>query len=266
MTLASQGRANRWTFLYKSPVLKNKRGKPKQCKIGFGSAIKITAEEAQAKAAEARAMLAKGIDPLAVKGGPAAPDVQTLRQVADAFLPLYAARRNLKPSVRGIWNDFLEPYPDIMAKPVKEVTETDILGLLEGRPDETKRRIFWMFRRVLKWLLAQGHISVNPIAYMLEDKIPLAPVDKDRHMPSMPWRDVPAFWEELQRNESLAGLCLQWIILAACRPHQEGAKARFEQAVKEAVDFPKAKGLAPSHRLAPRIMVASQASGIVWTR
>ncbi len=30
----------------------------------------------------------------------------------------------------------------------------------------------------------------------------------------------------------------------------------IEQAVKEAVDFPKAKGLVPSHRLAPRIMVA----------
>jgi hypothetical protein len=30
----------------------------------------------------------------------------------------------------------------------------------------------------------------------------------------------------------------------------------IEQAVKEAVDFPKAKGLVPSHRRAPRIMVA----------
>jgi hypothetical protein len=30
----------------------------------------------------------------------------------------------------------------------------------------------------------------------------------------------------------------------------------IEQAIKEAVDFPKAKGLVPSHRLAPRIMVA----------
>ena len=30
----------------------------------------------------------------------------------------------------------------------------------------------------------------------------------------------------------------------------------IEQAVKEAVDFPKAKGLVPSYRLAPRIMVA----------
>ena len=30
----------------------------------------------------------------------------------------------------------------------------------------------------------------------------------------------------------------------------------IEQAVKEAVDFPKAKGLVPSHRLAPQIMVA----------
>ena len=30
----------------------------------------------------------------------------------------------------------------------------------------------------------------------------------------------------------------------------------IEQAVKEAVDFPKAKGLVPSHRLAPRLMVA----------
>jgi hypothetical protein len=29
----------------------------------------------------------------------------------------------------------------------------------------------------------------------------------------------------------------------------------IEQAVKEAVDFPKVKGLIPSHRLAPRIMV-----------
>ena len=30
----------------------------------------------------------------------------------------------------------------------------------------------------------------------------------------------------------------------------------IQQAVKEAVDFLKAKGLVPSHRLAPRIMVA----------
>src|ERR1700730_13650355 len=33
-------------------------------------------------------------------------------------------------------------------------------------------------------------------------------------------------------------------------------RSTIEQAVKEAVDFPKAKGLVPSHRLAPRIMVA----------
>ena len=32
----------------------------------------------------------------------------------------------------------------------------------------------------------------------------------------------------------------------------------IEQAVKEAVDFPKAKGLVPSHRLAPRIMVVGE--------
>src|SRR3984893_6992083 len=36
-------------------------------------------------------------------------------------------------------------------------------------------------------------------------------------------------------------------------PELQGAT---QQAVKEAVDFLKAKGLVPSHRLAPRIMVA----------
>jgi len=35
-----------------------------------------------------------------------------------------------------------------------------------------------------------------------------------------------------------------------------GMQVTIEQAVKEAMDFPKAKRLVPSHRLAPRIIVA----------
>jgi hypothetical protein len=33
-------------------------------------------------------------------------------------------------------------------------------------------------------------------------------------------------------------------------------RVTIEQVVNEAVDFPRAKGVVPSHRLAPRIMVA----------
>jgi hypothetical protein len=48
----SGGLSKRWTFLYRVP------GSGKQREMGFGAVDKITAEEAQAKAAEARALLA----------------------------------------------------------------------------------------------------------------------------------------------------------------------------------------------------------------
>jgi hypothetical protein len=91
LSISANG-GRRWTFLY----LIN----GKQREMGFGSAAKVTAAEARAKA-----VAAQRLDPLEMKGAPAAAPVaieaRTFQQDADEFLRIRSAR--LKPSSRRYW-------------------------------------------------------------------------------------------------------------------------------------------------------------------
>jgi hypothetical protein len=107
LSISANG-GRRWTFLY----LIN----GKQREMGFGSAAKVTAEEARAKAVAAQKLLAAGLDPLEMKGAPAAAPVaieaRTFQQDAE-FLRIRSAR--LKPSSRRYWLYTFGRYPDAKA-------------------------------------------------------------------------------------------------------------------------------------------------------
>lgn len=156
--------------------------------------------------------------------------VRTFQQCFEEFFPPYAGRKKLRQSGRTAWTQLIARNPALMGKPVVDVTEDDILAVVKtvSKNDEKKRKAFNQFRKICRWARAQGHIPHNPIDYMLDDKLELEQIDKDKHLPSLPWQEVPAFWAELKRNESLASLTLQWIILTAVRSG-EGRGARFDE-------------------------------------
>lgn len=225
LDLCIDPKVNRCAFVFRLPPGCKKR------EAGLGparpnpmEAIKI----ARAKADKANELIRAGIDPTDfLRGSPApiAVGTPTFKQDADAFLAIRAAW--LKPGAKLHWDRTIARYPELFAKPVSEVTEADILGALEGRPDEAKRRVFWVLRKILAWSKDQGHIAVNPAGFILENKIPLAKPSKE-HLPSMPCANVPAFMATLREDLSLASLCVQWIILTACR-NIEGRDARWSE-------------------------------------
>jgi integrase len=219
----SGGLSRRWVFLYRAP------GTGRQREMGFGAADKISSEEAMARAVAAQKLLQAGVDPLDQKAATSpGPDVRTFRQDAIAFLEINVAKKNLKPSSRAYWEKCVSRFPALMSKAVAAVTESDVLATLENRPDHAKQRIFNMLRRILKWSLAQNHIERNPVDYQLSDKIPIAAVDPNKHLPSMDWLDLPAFVAQLRENNSLASLCVQLIILCANR-NSEGREAPWSE-------------------------------------
>jgi hypothetical protein len=73
-----------------------------------------------------------------MKGAPAAAPVaieaRTFQQDADEFLRIRSAR--LKPSSRRYWLYTFGRYPELLQKPVAEVSEADILTALAPRTDE----------------------------------------------------------------------------------------------------------------------------------
>jgi integrase len=226
LSISANG-GRRWTFLYVINC--------KQREMGFGSAAKVTAEEARAKAVAAQKLLAAGLDPLEMKGAPAAAlvaiEARTFQQDGDEFLRIRSAR--LKPSSRRYWLYTFGRYPELLQKPVAEVSEADILTALAPRTDEGKKRAFWIFRKILAWSKDQKHIATNPLGFKLESKIPLPRTPTDKHLPAMPFGNVPAFMSKLREDDMLASLCIQWIILSACR-NTEGRDARWSEVDEKA--------------------------------
>ena len=125
-SVETQTKVNRCAFVFRLPPGCKKR------EAGLGparpnpmEAIKI----ARAKADKANELIRAGIDPTDfLRGSPApiAVGTPTFKQDADAFLAIRAAW--LKPGAKLHWD--------------RTMTEADILGALEGRPDEAKRRVF----------------------------------------------------------------------------------------------------------------------------
>jgi integrase len=216
---------NRCAFVFRLPPGCEKR------EVGLGPARPNPTEAikvARAKADRANELIRAGVDPSGfLRGSPApvAVETRTFREDAEAFLAIRAAW--LKPGAKRHWDRVLARHSALLAKPVAAVTEGDILAVLEGRPDEAKRRVFWVLRKILAWSKDQGHIATNPAAFILENKIPLAKPSKE-HFPSMPCAEVPAFMAGLRENISLASLCVQWIVLTACR-NTEGRDARWSE-------------------------------------
>src|SRR3984893_3231584 len=168
--------------------------------------------------------------PLEMKVAPAAAPVaieaRTFQQDADEILHIRCAP--LKPSSRRYWLYTFGRYPELLQKAVAEVSEADILTALAPRTDEGKKRAFWIFRKIPAWSQDQKHITTNPLGFKLESKLPLPRTPTDKHLPAMPFGNVPAFMSKLREDDMLASLCIQWIILTGSRS-TEARDARWSE-------------------------------------
>jgi len=157
LSISSEGR-RRWVFLYRW------RGKLREAGLGSASKGGVSLRAARETAAEGRALLKGGVDPIAEWNKPDAEEVPTFGKAADAFLEARAGEwRNDKHKAQ--WTMTLTRYCEAIRDiPVDAIDTEAVLSVLQPlwtRVPETASRLRGRIEAVLHATKARGHIGRN---------------------------------------------------------------------------------------------------------
>jgi integrase len=212
---------------------------------GLGSARDVTLAEARLKAAEFRAVIARGDDPLASKPKAKAP---LFAEIADQFI------RDQSPNWRDQrratnWTNSLRDHARAMlAIPVDQVTRDDVLAAL--RPiwhvkPETASKVRGRIERILDAAIVLGHRTENPARWKggLAALLPPRKRLTKGHHAAMPYRELPAFVATLRRRDAVAARMLEFLILTAAR------SGEVRGATWDEIDLDAALWTVPAHRM-----------------
>jgi integrase len=199
--------------------------------MGLGALSEVSLVAARTAAAAARALCAKGIDPIehakALRGGeitvrPAGP---TFEQYAERYMDERLKRMRSEVH-RHQWRQTFRAYcyPIIGAMPVAEIGTEDVLAVLrpiwESRC-ETASRLRSRIERVLARATVEGHrAGPNPAVWrghlqeVLPSRFEVAP---RKHFKAMDYHVVPAFMVELRDWTTVAARALEFLILTVAR-------------------------------------------------
>jgi integrase len=212
LSVSSNG-GRRWVFLFRW------RGKPTE--MGLGSTRDVTLARAREKAAEARAILAEGANPLEAREQRRT--IPTFGEAADALIAsMEPSWRN--PKHRAQWKMTLTTYAALLrSKAVDAITTDDVLIALrpiwQAKP-ETASRVRGRIEAVLDAARAQGHrTGENPARWRghLDKLLPARKVLSRGHHAAMPYAEVPGFLAALRDNPTVSNLALEFTILTAGR-------------------------------------------------
>ena len=187
--------------------------------IGLGAFPSVGLAQAREKAADNRAAVAEGRDPVAEKHSPAMP---TFREAARAVHAANNPRwRNARHAAS--WLQTLERHamPVIGNTPLDRIDRGAVLRVLTPiwttRP-ETARRVRQRMRTVFRWGMAHGFMESNPAGEAIDGA--LAPMPKVKaHLRTLPYPDVSAAVETVAASAAsmAAKLCFRFLVLTAAR-------------------------------------------------
>ena len=198
---------------------------------GLGSYPDIGLRDARLKAAEARRLIAKGVDPIEHQRAArrAARPVPTFADIAEKVVA-DAQAKSTNSKVRYQWGRYLGPAycGSLLARHVHEITTLDVAGVL--RPiwrtkPEVARKLYPAIRRVFeraRIILRDEHgidTPDNPARW--EDLKAMgfetpARLTRGSH-PSLPYTQMPAFVTELRARDAIAARALEFLILTNVR-------------------------------------------------
>ena len=222
----AQGGSKSWIFRYS--IVGRKRH------LGLGSVADVSLAQARVDAADARRLVAKGIDPIEERREARAQvqreaaRAQTFKQVAEDYFASNAPTwKNAKH--RQQWCNTLETYvyPVIGNLPVGEVTTDHILKILKPiwtKKPETAGRIRGRIESVLNAAKTLGaREGENPALWRGHLSNLLAKQSKTvrvKHHAAMPYADAPDFIVRLTEHAGFAALAFRLLILTACRTNE----------------------------------------------
>jgi integrase len=252
-----------WVFRYRDVS-----GRPRE--MGFGRFPDVSAKRAREKASDARSQLAEGKDPIrereSVRASLALEQSRrmTFQQCTDAFLAEKDSGWSEKH--RKQWRTSLDTYVNpvigslavcnidtqlvvrVLRHPmtVKEDCEETKVPFWNARP-ETAGRVRGRIESILEWARVNGHRDGdNPARWnnQLEHRLPsIAKLKTVEHFPAMPWAELPAFMQDLRKENCVGALALEFTILTAARTDQT-LGARWSE-----IDMDKALWTIPAERM-----------------
>lgn len=265
--------AGKWTFKFVSPDLEFRaeqlaKGRAAfQRGMGLGAYPAVTLAAARNKAAAARDLLAKGIDPIEEErradeaarkhaeeiAQRASETILTFGRYADeVFLPFAVAGFSNPAHIQQWQASFRSHAKALRDKPMVAITRADVLEVLQGiwatktvTASRTRQRIERLFSHAIQNGAYKGD---NPAAWQQFDATLPSPRVTPRHHPAVPYHHIEEFIEALRAKEAnaLAGIMLEWIALSACRT----GEARF--AVWGEIDLANRVWSVPAERMKMR--------------
>jgi len=215
----------------------------KRREMGLGSLASVPAKEARLRAAEARALVHDKIDPVEHRRQQAAAAAERAAQAAAGTVTFKAvALEYIKANRAGWknakhvsqWTNTLKQYvyPIAGEVPVGAVDTDMVLRILNPiwlTKTETAKRLRGRIEAVLAYAKVKGYRhGENPAAWRghLDNVLPKpGTIAPHKHHPALPYDEMGGFMAKLREVSGVSPLCLEFVILTACRSGEAlGAK------------------------------------------
>ena len=191
--------------------------------MGLGRFPDVTLGNAREAAQKWRNMAARGIDPIKERERERRQAERNLHTLADVTRECFEARQaDLKGDGKaGRWMSPLEGHilPKLGGVPVAEIDQNDIktvIAPIYHSKAETARKALNRLNLVLQHGAAMG-LDVDLQAVAKARALLGKPRHTAKHIPAMPWADVPEFYKSLTYEDTITHLALRLLILTGSR-------------------------------------------------
>ncbi|UEM08318.1 integrase arm-type DNA-binding domain-containing protein [Bradyrhizobium barranii subsp. barranii] len=203
----------------------------KRREMGIGPLHTVGLGEARQRAEAARALLRRGIDPIAhraveaIEAAKVAAGVMTFGKYADAYIDAAVkAGRWRGAKTEAGWRNTLTNHVKLMRdKALADIDIQDVLAAVRplwGTKQETAEKLRWRIERVLDAAKVEGLRSGdNPAAWKGNMEHVLHKPDESTrgHHEALPYKAAPAFLERLRGTDTITARALELLILTATR-------------------------------------------------
>lgn len=236
----ARGISKSWVFRYQL----NKRVR----EMGLGSVKDFSLLEARKKLHESRKLLLDGKDPIYERNLQKSLDVPTFWECCEAYIKIHKEDwKNPKSELQ--WrNTLMKDAKGLCPIKVDAINTPLILKILQPvwiSKNDTAKKLRGRIERVLDYAKSMGYRSgENPAAMKGNLEFSLAKKPRGReHQPSLDWRELSNFMQELRSKNALSRLALEFLILTASRTG-EVLKAEWNE-----INFNEKRWIIPGSRM-----------------
>ncbi|MBL4928918.1 tyrosine-type recombinase/integrase [Tabrizicola sp. KVB23] len=190
-------------------------GKPYRVEVGLGSLSDVGLAAARDVASELRKHCRAGVNPLDARRRERLSFEQVARQLHKKEATAWAKSHSTR------WLASLETFafPKIGTRPVEDIRRPDVVSVLEPiwrSHHETARKVKIRVAQVIDYATDRGlYHEANPARGVIRSLETFEHIPK--HMPALPWRQLPAFIAQLQARDGVSARALEFAILTCGR-------------------------------------------------